>query len=77
MRSIEKRAEDLRDTYYFILYELQSNPIPKELMIQAKKCAIIDVQNTLRALDMVEGQYTSLYEEEQFYLEILKYIKKL
>lgn len=43
----------------------------------AKQCALIAVDEALIALSFIQGQNSSIYEEEDFYKEVKQEIEKL
>jgi len=77
MKTPESKAQEIINLHYFGLYELTKKPIPGDVMIQAIECAVIDVRNTLRSLGNIEGQHSTIYEEEDFLLETIKCLKKI
>jgi len=45
--------------------------------LDAKQCALICVDEILKSLNNIEGQHSTLYEEEDYFKEVKQEIEKL
>ena len=43
----------------------------------SKQCALICVDEVIKSLNNIEGQHSTIYEEEDFYKEVKQEIEKL
>ena len=44
---------------------------------EAKECALISIDRTLESLNNIEGQHSTIYEEEDYLKEVKQEIKKI
>ena len=73
----KEKAKELYYKYWDMLYELSDRVIPTEISEQAKQCALICVDEILKSLNNIEGQHSTLYEEEDYFKEVKQEIEKL
>ena len=73
----KEKAKELCYKYWDMLYELSERVITTEISEQAKQCALICVDEILKSLNNIEGQHSTLYEEEDYFKEVKQEIEKL
>ena len=74
MRTPKEDAKELVDKYIKIISDI--NPL-NDYGKAAKQCGLISIDRTLESLNNIEGQHSTIYEEEDYLKEVKQEINKL